>query len=100
MKRIQVVKLSHMMFRTLLMLLIALFGSAIVANADTINFNSLEQAGTNYISVADPYTESGYRISNGGALYFAQQSNYQYAGSAGLHERIANGLLTLSRVDG
>ncbi len=100
MKMISTVNISRATVPTTLLFMIVMFGSAIVSNADTINFNTLEQAGSNYINVPDPYTESGYRISNGGALYFAQQSNYQYAGSAGLHERIANGLLTLARVDG
>ena len=70
------------------------------ARADTLTFSIFEQAGTNLVHIADPYFESGYRISNGGELYYAQQSNSLYAGSAGLHERIGNGLLTLSRTDG
>ena len=85
---------------TPLLLLIAMFGSAMVANADTLTFSTLEQAGTSLIHIADPYFESGYKIQNGGELYYAQQGNTQYAGSAGLHERISNGLITLSRADG
>ena len=100
MKRIQAVKISNYMFRTLLMLLVTLFGSAIVANADTLTFSTFEQAGGSLVHIADPYFESGYRIQNGGELYYAQQGNTLYAGSAGLHERISNGLITLSRTDG
>ena len=70
------------------------------ARADTLTFSTLEQAGTSLVHIADPYFESGYKIQNGGELYYAQQGNAQYAGSAGLHERISNGLITLSRADG
>ena len=77
-----------------------LFSTSSVALADTITFSSLEQAGTSLINTSDPYVEGAYRILNSGQLYFAQQSNYSYAGSAGLHERIANGLITLNRTDG
>ena len=83
---------------TLLALLFVL--SPNTARADTITFSTFEQAGSSLIHIADPYFESGYRIQNGGELYFAQQGNTQYAGSAGLHERISNGLITLSRADG
>lgn len=74
--------------------------SASLAQADTITFNSLEQAGNALVNSGDPYVENGFRILNGGELYYSQQSHYSYAGSAGLHERISNGLLTLNRVDG
>ena len=83
-----------------LALLAIFFTFSSVARADTITFSTLEQAGTNLIHIPDPYFESGYKIQNGGELYFAQQGNTQYAGSAGLHERISNGLITLSRADG
>jgi len=73
--------------------------TATTTRADTLTFSTLEQAGSSLIHISDPYFESGYRIQNGGELYFAQQSNNQYAGSAGLHERISNGLITLSRQD-
>jgi hypothetical protein len=86
------------------LLLGILFGllasSAIRAQADVITFNSLEQAGGNLILTPDPYTEAGFRIVDTGSLFFAQQSNADYAGSAGLHERVTNGLITLSRIDG
>jgi hypothetical protein len=74
--------------------------SANATRADTLTFSTLEQAGSSLVHIGDPYFESGYRIQNGGELYYAQQSNTQYAGSAGLHERISNGLITLSRQDG
>lgn len=99
MKKRHSTKTTPSIFKPLLLLL-ALFGTAAVANADTVNFNSVEQAGVNLIHIADPYIESGYRIQNGGELYYAQQGAIEYAGSAGLHERIANGLITLSRTDG
>jgi len=63
--------------------------SANSIRADTITFNSLEQSGGSLVHTGDPYTEAGYRIINGGELYFYQQSHIQYAGSAGLHERIS-----------
>jgi hypothetical protein len=85
---------------SLFLLLAMLFVAPGETKGDTITFNSLEQAGPNIVHTGDPYIESGYRISNGGELYFWQQSNIQYAGSAGLHERISNGLITLNRVDG
>jgi hypothetical protein len=50
--------------------------------------------------VSDPYDESGFRIANQNQLYYARQSSYMYAGSAGLHERVSNGLITLSQVNG
>jgi hypothetical protein len=87
------------LFTTVLFALVVVT-SASSATADTITFTSLEQAGTSLIHISDPYFESGYRIQNGGELYFAQQSHFSYAGSAGLHERISNGLITLSRQDG
>jgi len=77
-----------------------LVSSAIKARADVITFNSLEQAGGSLILTADPYTEAGFKIVDTGNLFFAQQSNADYAGSAGLHERVSNGLITLSRLDG
>src|SRR5678815_52504 len=76
------------------------FFSSNTTRADTLTFSTLEQAGSSLVHIGDPYFESGYRIQNGGELYYAQQSNTQYAGSAGLHERISNGLITLSRQDG
>jgi hypothetical protein len=84
----------------LLLLTVVYFSSAAVTRADVITFNSLEQAGPNLVHTADPYVEGAYRIINGGELYYAQQSNILYAGSAGLHERISNGLITLQRLDG
>jgi hypothetical protein len=86
------------------LLLGSLFGlllvtSAAKARADVITFNSLEQAGGNLILTPDPYTEAGFKIVDTGSLFFAQQSNADYAGSAGLHERVTNGLITLSRSD-
>jgi len=74
--------------------------TATSTRADTLTFSTLEQAGSSLIHISDPYFESGYRIQNGGELYYAQQSHTSYAGSAGLHERISNGLITLSRQDG
>jgi hypothetical protein len=71
------------------------------ANAGfTITFDSLESAGTGLISVGDPYIESGFKLTDNGSFYAAQQSNYQYAGSAGLHERVSGGSITLSAVSG
>jgi PEP-CTERM motif len=89
--------------RTLLPILVfavVIVASGTSAYADTITFSTLEQAGSSLVHISDPYVEGAYRIQNGGELYFAQQSNVLYAGSAGLHERISNGLLTLNRVDG
>src|SRR4029079_4084807 len=77
-----------------------LITSVSTARADTITFSTFEQAGTSLVHIGDPYVEAGYRISDGNELWFAQQSNYSYAGSAGLHERISNGLITLSRLNG
>jgi hypothetical protein len=77
-----------------------LLASAAKARADVITFDPLEQAGTSLVHTTDPYVEGGFRITNGGELYFAQQSNILYAGSAALHERISNGLITLNRTDG
>src|SRR4030095_1152709 len=77
-----------------------LITSASTARADTITFSTLEQAGTSLVHISDPYFESGYRIQNSGEFYYWQQGNIQYAGSAGLHERISNGLITLNRADG
>jgi PEP-CTERM motif len=82
------------------MLGLVLMCSASLTRADTLTFSTLEQAGSSLVHIADPYFESGYRIQDGGELYYAQQSNVLYAGSAGLHERISGGLLTLTRVDG
>ena len=89
--------------RTLLPILVfavVIVASGTSAYADTITFNTFEQPGTSLVRISDPYFEGAYRIQNGGELYYAQQSNFSYAGSAGLHERISNGVLTLSRVDG
>jgi hypothetical protein len=74
--------------------------SASESRADTITFSTFEQAGAGLIHTSDPYFESGYRLQNLSELYVAQQSNLLYAGSAGMHERVANGLITLSRQDG
>ena len=74
--------------------------SSSAAKADTLTFSTLEQAGNSIVNIADPYLESGYRIQDGGQLYYIQQNNVQYAGSAGLHERISNGLITLNRASG
>jgi hypothetical protein len=74
--------------------------SATATHADTITFNALQQAGVNLVNAGDPYMEGAYRILNSGQLYFSQQSHYSYAGSAGLHERVSNGLITLNRMDG
>jgi hypothetical protein len=84
------------------LLLFAVFflSSAAVTRADVITFNTLEQPGGSLVHIADPYVEGAFRIVNGGELYFAQQSNNLYAGSAALHERISLGLITLNRVDG
>jgi PEP-CTERM motif len=95
--------MTRKLLRTLLPIVFFTFvtlTSATFAFGDTISFNSLEQPGNTLVLVSDPYSEAGYRISNGGQLYYAQQSAVEYAGSAGLHERITNGLLTLTRVDG
>jgi hypothetical protein len=68
--------------------------------AATMTFDSLEQAGSSFVNVSDPFQEDGFQVSNQNQLYYAQQSNSQYAGSAGLHERVGNGLLTLSQISG
>jgi len=103
MSQAQSMKLYQTLRKTLLLsslFVLLLITSAVKARADVITFDSLEQAGTNLVHTTDPYTEGGYRIQNGGELYFAQQSNTLYAGSAALHERISNGLITLNRLDG
>ena len=46
--------------------------TATTTRADTLTFSTLEQAGSSLIHISDPYFESGYRIQNGGELYFAQ----------------------------
>jgi hypothetical protein len=94
--------MKHITYRVLPATLFTLLFvvAASTTRADTLTFNTLEQAGSSLIHISDPYFESGYRIQNGGELYSAQQSNILYAGSAGLHERISNGLITLSRADG
>lgn len=89
---------TRTVIRTVLMILF--IGTAVEASADTLTFSTLEQAGSSLIHVSDPHAESGYQILNGNELYAAQQSHYSYAGSAGLHERISNGLIQLNRIDG
>jgi len=93
-------RLKTSLLFTIALFSLVVFTSATSAAADTITFSGLEQAGSSLVHISDPYFESGYRIQNGGELYYAQQSNLQYAGSAGLHERISNGLITLSRQNG
>ena len=91
------------LYRTLLptaLLTFLFLVTATTTRADTLTFSTLEQAGTNIVHIGDPYFESGYKIQDSGELYYWQQSNVQYAGSAGLHERISNGLIILSRQDG
>jgi hypothetical protein len=83
-----------------LLLSVVFVSSASVCRADVITFSAFEQAGSSLIHVSDPYIESGYRIVNMSELYIAQQSHIIYAGSAGMHERVSNGLITLNRVDG
>jgi len=80
--------------------LFVVFASATSAAADTITFSGLEQAGTSLIHTSDPYFEGAYRIQNLSELDVAQQSSVMCAGSAGVHERVSNGLITLSRVGG
>ncbi len=93
-------RLSLSLFLSAAFLAVLLLFPTKTAVADTITFSGLEQPGTSLVHIADPYFEGGYRIINGGELYYGQQSSYLYAGSAGLHERISNGLITLNRVDG
>jgi len=87
-------------FLPLALFAVLFLAAASVTRADTITFSTLEQAGSSLVLIPDPYLEAGYKIQDGGQLYFAQQGNTQYAGSAGLHERITNGTITLSRADG
>jgi hypothetical protein len=77
-----------------------LFHASDQARATTITFDSLEQAGTARVEIADPYVEAGFKISDERALFYAQQNHPEYAGSAGLHERAPHGLLTLSQANG
>ena len=70
----------------LFLLTVVYFSSAAVTRADVVTYNSLQQAGTSLVHIADPYSEGGYRIVNGGELYYAQQSNTLYAASR-THEK-------------
>lgn len=65
------------------------------ANAVLIDFDSLEVANSNlnYIPSGE-YTEDGFTIS-GPTMYYAGQSNDEYAGSAGLHLRTSNATISL-----
>ena len=66
--------------------------------AVTIDFDSLEEAGTQRRSLGATYTEDGFTITENsvvGGLLVAQQSHAQYAGSAGLHSIFINGPLEL-----
>jgi len=93
-------RLKTSLLFTIALFSLVVFTSVTSASADTITFSGLEQAGSSLIHVSDPYFESGYRIQNLSELYVAQQSHSIYAGSAGMHERVSNGLITLSRADG
>jgi hypothetical protein len=53
------------------------------------------------VNVLNPYVESGFQITgDSSGLYYAQQNNFEYAGSAGLQERVSAGTITLSQVGG
>jgi len=81
---------------TYLAVLAVLF-SPLAANATliTIDFDSLESPGTALVSLAGgTYSEDGFTISAGN-LFYAQQGNGDYAGSAGLHARVSNGVITM-----
>ena len=77
--------------------LLAVLLSPMAANAGviTIDFDGLEEAGNNLIGLAGgTYSEDGFTISAGN-LFYAQQGNGDYAGSAGVHARITNGVINM-----
>lgn len=70
------------------------------ANAGTITFDSLEKTGSGY-QVMPTYTESGFLLTANTGFASAFQGNTGwYAGSASLYNNYANGLTTLTKVDG
>lgn len=80
--------------------LATMLSAAQPAGASTIKFDALESAGTSLVLVSDPYSEAGFQIVDENQLFYAQQSHPQYAGSAGLHERVGGGLITLTNTSG
>lgn len=68
------------------------------ANAGTVTFDSLEQAGNGFVS-APSHTEAGMLVS-GDNLYSMQQDVEYYAGSAGMFSNTAGGRIMLTSVSG
>jgi len=68
--------------------------SPFAANADIIDFDSLETATGGILTTASPYTEDGFQITGDPLTYFSQD-NFRYAGSAGLLVAAGGGNATL-----
>ncbi|MER2491518.1 PEP-CTERM sorting domain-containing protein [Catenovulum sediminis] len=67
-----------------------------LANAELITFDSLEVNNSLLNTIpSGVYEEGGFTLSFGAMHYAGQQHVNQYAGSAGLHMRSSNGLITL-----
>lgn len=80
-------------------LLLALAGTS-AANATTITFDSLEQSGSSFQSMAT-YTELGFLLDSHRSFASAQQQNAGwYAGSASLFNNFGGGITTLTKVGG
>jgi hypothetical protein len=70
------------------------------AHAARIDFDTLEQAGTDFQTFS-AYEEDGYRLTATTLFASAQQDlSGWYAGSAGLFNNFSNEVTTLTRIDG
>ena len=88
------------MKKTLIAGLLLAFAGMSAAHADTITFDSLEQAGTGF-QYMSTYTELGFLLDAHGTFGSAQQQNAAwYAGSASLFNDSDGGLMTLTKVGG
>ena len=86
------------MKKTIIAALVLAAGVMSSANATTITFDSLEQAGAGYFGVPT-HTELGMLVT-GSNLASMQQGVEYYAGSAGLFSYAANGQIVLKKVSG
>lgn len=85
--------------KKLLLATLLVLGSMVAANATTITFDPLEQAGSDF-QFFTTYTENGFTFT-ADSIASAQQGNPDfYFGSASLFNNYDGGLTTLTRNDG
>jgi hypothetical protein len=87
--------MKHLLFTALLYA----FSILTPAQATQIDFDSLEQAGTDFQYMFS-YDEDGYRITGDIFASAQQDTPAWYAGSAGLFDNTGGDMITLGRIDG